>query len=71
VSAWIETLIIGPNALNIHLIPSLTGDKSSRTESFDKPKTWLAHSAPAASFVDKWITEAVTHLPTKITATVL
>jgi len=63
---WIETLIIGPHALNIYLIPTLTVKKSSRTKSFDKPQSWLAHSAPAALFVDKWITRLVTHLPTKV-----
>ena len=54
-----------PSRLEYLSDPNAHAKKGTRTKSFDKPSTWLAHSAPDAPFVDKWITRLVTHLPHK------
>lgn len=48
-----------PAALNIYLTPAHTVSKAAGLNRLISQQPSCAHSAPAALFVDKWITETV------------
>jgi hypothetical protein len=55
-----------PAALNIYLIPSHNLNEAAGLNRLISLQLSWRHSAPAAFFVDKWMTETATTYPQKL-----